>query len=545
MRIIDRRRRRTHALTRTFAAAAAAALALALAACGASSSGEGTGDPGTPQRGGSVKVLLPVAHEGGWAGGLDPATNPTGGSNLPQMQAIFGGLFLLRADDDGDNARVVPNQARSYQLSDGGRTLTIRLRPGITFSDGTPMDAAAVAWNFRRDIGSPCSCAPTWELAKGDPIRTPDDLTVVVHLARPNGALISNFTVSNVNWIASPTALRKLGTARFKVAPVGAGPFVVKSDQLSSELVLERNPHYFRKGLPYLDTLTFTSIEGDQPGYQVLQSGQAQGYIGMATVSILEQAKENPDLQVTPGPPTSPYFIQLNTMAAPFDDIRARKAIYYATDFQAIADGIFDGAYPVSESFTAPGGLFHHAKVPGYLHYDLDKAKQLVQELGGLTVHLGTSDDQNNRQLAVALQTQWEKAGMKVEVSAYQLQPKIQQYTAGTWQAMVATAGSWDPAAGIGVIFRFASDSAFTGVKDPRLDRMLDESVATTDPDKRDAIYQQMAAYVAKQAYGPFGIAFSPANVAVKGVYGPGLTTPIPAMAVDTAVVWDEVWTNR
>lgn len=529
-------------------AATSLALALTVAAGCGGQAGSGQGpdhDAGPPQRGGSIKVLLPAAHEGGWPGGLDPATNPTGGSNLPQMQAIFGGLFLLEADDDGGNARVVPNQAQGYTLGDGGRTLTIRLRPGITFSDGTPLDAKAVAWNLRRDSASTCSCAPSWKLAAKDPIETPDDHTVVVHLAEPNGALISNISVSNINWIASPTAFQRLGAAKFKVAPVGAGPFVVKSDQLSSELELERNPHYFREGEPYLDALTFTSVEGDQPGYQVLQAGQAQGYIGMATVPILEQAKKNANLSVTPGPPTSPYFVQLNTMAAPFDDLRARQAIYYATDFDAIDKGIFDDAYPVSESFTAPGGLFYHRTVPGYLHFDLDKAKQLVSGLGGLTIHLGTSDGQNDRALATALQTQWERAGMKVEVSSYQLQPKIQQYTAGTWQAMVTTAGSWDPAAGTGVNFRFSSDSVFTGVKDPAVDTMLDRSVATTDPKRRDAVYRQLAAYVAKRAYGPFGLAFSPANVAVDGVHGPGLTTPIPALAVDTAVLWDRVWTDR
>jgi len=522
------------------------ALILAVtAACGSTAQGSRQDDPGTPVRGGSATILLPAAHEGGWPGGLDPASNPTGGSNLPQMEAIFGGLFLLEADDDGSDARVVPNQAKSYAFSDGGRTLTLHLRPGIEFSDGTPFDAKAVAWNFRRDTDSPCSCAPSWQLAAKDPIQTPDDLTVVVHLAVPNGALVSNLTVSNINWIASPTAFEKLGAATFKTAPVGAGPFTVVSNQLSSQLVLARNPHFFRPGLPYLDKLTFTSVEGDQPGYQVLQAGQADGYIGMATVPILAQAKKNPNLQVTPGPPTSPYFLQLNTMAPPFNDLKARQAIYYATDWDAIAKGIFDDAYPVSESFTAPGGLFYHPTVPGYLHPDLDKAKQLVAELGGLTVHLGTSDGQNDRQIATALQTQWEKAGMRVDVSAYQLQPKIQQYTAGTWQAMVTTAGSWDPAAGTGVAFRFSSDSAFTGVKDPHLDQLLARGVATTDSGRRDAIYQEMAAYVAKQAYGPFGVAFSPANVAVKDLAGPGLTTPIPAMAVDTAVLWEKVWRRQ
>ena len=83
-------------------------------------------------------------------------------------------------------------------------------------------------------------------------------------------------------------------------------------------------------------------------------------------------------------------MIQLNTKTAPFDDKRAREAIYHATDFDAILKGLFSGPYPSAQSFTGPGGLFHKPTVPGYPTYDLEQAKQLGSELGGLTVTLGT-----------------------------------------------------------------------------------------------------------------------------------------------------------
>ncbi|GLY65579.1 ABC transporter substrate-binding protein [Amycolatopsis taiwanensis] len=518
-----------------------AAVVLGLAACGGQGTSTGNNAAaGPPQRGGEVTVLEASSFAGGWPSGLDPATNTTGGANISQLNAIFGGLFLLEADDDGSNARIVPNQAEGYEFLDDGKTLKITIRDGIEFSDGTPFDADAVAFNFKRDSDATCTCAPQWRLAP-DGITTEGPRTVVLHFTQPNAAIVNNFPISNVNWIVSPTALQKMGPDQFKLAPVGAGPFKVVSDQLSSQLVLERNPAYFKPGLPYLDKLTFSSVGGDQPAYQTMLAGQAQAYEGMGTVPLIEQAKGNDRLTVTIQPPTSPYVIQLNTKTAPFDNELAREAIYYATDFDAIAKGLFKGEYPVSQMFTGPGGLFHHPTVPGYRTFNLDKAKQIVQQLGGLTVQLGTLSGFVAQQVMTALQTQWQAAGINVRIDSYQLSTLVQQFN-GPWQAMLQTAGAWDPAAGVGVAFRFASTSPFTGVSDPHLDDLLNQAAAIVDPAQRDTIYQEAAKYISDKAYAPFGLAFATANLAVNGVYGPGLTTRIPSLAVNSGVWWDKVW---
>jgi ABC-type transport system substrate-binding protein len=519
------------------------AVVLGLAACGGpgASTGNDAAAAGPPQRGGELTVLEGQSFAGGWPSGLDPATNTTGGANISQLSSIFGGLFSLTANPDGSDVRVVPNQAESYQLLDGGRTVKIVLRAGIRFTDGTPLDADAVAFNFRRDLTSTCTCAPPWKMAP-DGITTEGPLTVVLRFTQPYAAVINGFPISNVNWIASPTALRKLGEDQFKLTPVGAGPFKVVSDQLSSTLALERNPDYFKPGLPYLDRLTFQSIGGDQPAYQALLAGQAQAYEGLSTVPLLDQAKTNSKLTLTLQPATSPYDIQLNTKVAPFDNQLAREAIYYATDFDAIAKGLFKGAYPVSQMFAGSGGLFYHQTVPGYRTFDLAKAKQLVRQLGGLTVEFGTQGNYVADQVATALQTQWQAAGITVRLDTYQLSTLVQQYNSGTWQAMLATAGAWDPAAGVGVGFRFSSTSPFSGISDPHLDDLLNQAAGTLDPARRDSLYFQAAQYLSDKAYAPFGLAFSSANLAVKGVYGPGLTTKIPALVVNTGVLWDQVW---
>ena len=123
------------------------AVLLSAAACSQGASSESSSSAGPPQRGGQITVLKNGTYDGSWPAGLDPATNATGGANIAQMAAIYGGLFVLSANADGSGAKVVPNQAESYQVLDKGRTLKIKLRPGLTFTDGTPFDADAVRAN--------------------------------------------------------------------------------------------------------------------------------------------------------------------------------------------------------------------------------------------------------------------------------------------------------------------------------------------------------------------------------------------------------------
>jgi peptide/nickel transport system substrate-binding protein len=507
--------------------------ALALGVLAAGCGGDGKEAAGKPERGGELVVLENAGYEGAWPAGLDPATNPNGAANQSYMNSIFGQLFELH-----EGGKIVPGLAQGYKFTDGGRAVRIRLRPGVKFQDGAPFDAATVVWHIKRVLDSECTCRPTWPVKS---VTAEGDDTVVLSFTRPYGAAINTFIDSNANWVASRKSLEEMGERRFRIKPVGAGPFKVVSNKLSSELVLERYAGYYRKDRPFLDKLTFKSIGGDQAAYQALQSGQAEAYEDMSTPALIEQASSNPKFTVTQHDSTSPYNVQLNTAIAPFDDKRAREAIYYATDTQAILDSLFKGRYEGSQSFTGKGGLFHQPEVEGYRNHDLAKAKEIVQELGGLEVDLGTINVLVARQTIQALQTQWEKAGIETKVRGYDLAPLIQHFTSGKWQAMLQTAGSWDPAGGVGVAFRFSSDSPFSGVHDPRLDKLLADAAGPVDASERGELYAKAAKYMSDQAYSPFMFGFAPASVVTKNVQGPGLTTKLPPVVVAPNVLWADV----
>jgi peptide/nickel transport system substrate-binding protein len=526
-------------------AAACVCVILSVGACGGSSKSSSSGGGGSggstssttssassgpAKPGGSLIVLESSGFAGDWPTGLDPATNTNGAANQSQMNAVFGQLWELQG-----NGHLTPDLATGYSFSNAGKTVTIKLRPGVKFSDGTPFNAAAVVFNWKRDLASPCTCKPIIEVAA---ISAPSPDTVKLDLKVPDGAFINQLQDSNFSWIASPAALKKMGEKAFTLMPVGAGPFTVASDTLSNTLVLKKNPNYWKTGRPYLNGLTFKTTSGDETALEAMQAGQGNAYEGMSTLQLVSSFKSK--FNVVAEPSTSPYDIQLNTKIPPFNDKRARLAIYYATDTQLLDQKLFNNQYKVVQGFTAPGGLFYSPTVPGYPTYNLAKAKALVKQLGGLNINYFTITQPATHDMMVAMQQMWKQAGINASIHFYSLATLIQQFQ-GKWQIAFQTAGAWDPAGGVGLAFRFVSNSPFSGVHDPKLDRLILGASGAVDPAARKQMYDQAAAYIAQNAYGPFLFPISNYNIAAHGVQGPGLTTPIPSVAVNPEVLWEEV----
>ncbi len=514
----------------------AAAVAVGLAACGSSgNSTTSAGSSGTPKHGGSLTVLEGASFAGAWPG-LDPATDTDGAANQSYMNAIYGDLFEL-----GTGGKLIPDLATGYSFANGGKTVNITLRQGVTFSDGTPFNAAAVVFNWKRDLAGTCTCKPIF---LSTPVITqtgPYSLSFT--LSYIYAPFINALQAAIFNWIASPTALQKMGEKAFALKPVGAGPFTVVSDTPGSQLVLKKNPHYWEQGKPYLDNLTFKTVAADEPAYEAMLANSGQAYEGMSTPQLVKTFKSH--FQVTAEPSTSPYDIQLNTKIAPFNDIRARQAIYYATNAAQIDQALFQNTYPVTQSFTAKAGLFYQPVVPGYIGYDLAKAKALVKAVGGINITLDTITSPVAQALDEALQTQWQAAGMKVTLHNYDLTGLIATFQSHKWQAFLQTAGAYDPGIGVGVAFRFASYMPFTGVYDKKVDNLINAAASTIDNSARAKDYADLAAYIAKMAYGPFLFPIAGYNIAANGVGGPGLTTPIPTIVVVPGILWQDAYNNN
>jgi peptide/nickel transport system substrate-binding protein len=551
---------------RTACLAGAAALVLTAAACSSSSSSPGaasaTGSSPSSapvKSGGSITVLESSGYSGAWST-LDPAENKEGAATQDFMTAIYGQLFEL-----GTGGKIIPDLATGYTFSPDAKTVTINLRQGVKFTDGTPFNAQAVDYNWERDLGTTAiknGLNPPWLIAeqaapKGSPpgtaeppapgaIEVTGPYTLVVHQSLPNGAFVDQLFDSIPNWIASPTALQKDG-ASFGTNPVGAGPFVVASNTPNNELIVKKNPNYWQKGFPYLDQITFKTVGSDEAAYESLLAGEGQVYEDMSTTQLINESASHFTVDNNLG--TSPYDLQLNTAVAPFNNPKARQALYAATNFTPILQHLFGGRYPITQSFTGPGGICYEQNVPGYQGYDPTLAKQLIQETGlnKVTIQLGTIALSTAQESMQALATEWEALGLKVKQTSWPLAGLIAAFEANggkSWQSMVQTAGAYDPAGGVGVGFRFTSQSPFSGVHDPKLDSLLNSAQGSTNLSTRCGFYDQAAAYIAKNYYGPFYFTFSPANISVHGVSGPGLTTNLASVAVVPTIPWEDVYYN-
>jgi peptide/nickel transport system substrate-binding protein len=482
-----------------------------------------------PRHGGTLTVLLNSGFLGTWAN-LDPPLDPAPATDGDLFMAIDGSLF-----EQGNKGAIIPDLATGYHFSDGGAAVTIELRKGVVFSDGTPFNAQAEAYNITRDLNPKyaCDCDVYFPVSS---VTTPNDYTVVLHLTKAFSPIIEAFPGSTPDYIISPTALSKTPEKEFSLKPIGAGPFEVVSDTPDSLLVLKRNPDYWQKGHPYLNELVFKSVGSDESAYDALVANEAQMEEEVATYSVVQTAKRQSSIQITTIPSGGSTGIQLNTAVAPFNNILAREAVYYATDPAALDKALIGGTGTVSESGDGPGSLFPDLKVPGYRTYDLAKAKALVKQLGGLSFSYGTEQGPGLEQ-AEALQAQWQAAGMHVTLDSYDLIALVQAFHSNKWQALTGGGGGTDPAIGEGSMgWRFFSSGPFTGVHDNTLDAMIDQGSSQGTLSARAATYKAIFEYVSKEAYEPFLYAAPFYNMALRTVHGPGVTSPI------LSPIWEDIW---
>lgn len=462
--------------------------------------------------------------------GLDPATNPQDDEDASMMNAIYGQLFEV-----GPHGSIVPSQATGYEFSNGGLTVDVFLHHGITFQDGTPFTATAVAQSIKRDLlpANACLCLPNFKDVTA--VTAPNPTTVQLRLSQPFYPLIAAFVTEAPNWTVSPTALARMGEAKFAANPVGAGPFEVVSNTPSTKLVLKRFPGYWQRGRPYLSKITFLDTGNDQSDYGALVTGEAQVAEQVSTTQVVKKARTTPGLTVHTIPAETYEFVALNDKTAPFNNILAREALMYATNNKAIVKGLYQDLYTPVEAPTGPGNLFYERSVPGARTYDLAKAKRLVRELGSLTVTLGTTT--NSTQMiteADVLAAQWAQAGIKTHIDVTTLEQMIQDVSSNHWQGIVAAWGGTGPDPGDNLPFYFASYGILSGTHDPTLDSMFAKAAAERSVSARSAIYDQIYSRMNKMADAVFEYANDMYTITRSNVEGISIDGMFPD--------WENVW---
>jgi peptide/nickel transport system substrate-binding protein len=439
---------------------------------------------------------------------LDPVTYPFVGSENNLFEPIFGALFYQRPTTAGGGKGpiIVPGEATGYKFSDNGLLVTITLRKGLRFSDGTPFNSQAVASDILRVISPATACTCDVEYGVIKSITTPNSFTDVLHLSHAEPYIIENFPATAVDYIDSPTALASEGEVKFEQYPVGAGPYEVVSDTYSSQLVLQKNPSYYIKGEPHLDKLTFLTTAADQSAYSTLEAGESQMEVGITTSALIKQAAADPSqLKVWQIGGVGSNGFYFNADDPPFNNILAREAVSYATDPQQVWQILSPNFGLVWETGSGPASVFPERYAAGFRNYNLAKAEALVKQLGGLSFTLLTGTSPAALQQAEVYQNEWQAAGMTVAIKQLILPQEVVLYEDGGWQASTTTDGGFDPDInGGGLTRRFESGGQYNGVNDPALNGLINKSVTFVNPTTRLRIFDEINAYINAKDYGEF-----------------------------------------
>jgi ABC-type transport system substrate-binding protein len=407
------------------------ALAMTAAACGGDDDDgggeEGADEPaGEPQPGGKLVVGLEAETDG-----MDPTTANWAASAFAYAGAIFDPLTIRNADDE-----YVPYLAESVEPNDDYTVWTITVREGISFHDGTPLDADAVLRNLEGHIASPLTGAAIVNI---DTVEKVDDLSVDVTMKTPWVAF-PVYLAGQIGHVAAPSMLDSEDGA---LNPVGTGPFVFEEWVPGQRFVASKNADYWRadEGLPYLDEIEFRPITEAQSRVSALQSGEID-VLHTSDAEAITQLRDMGDeallAELTSGP-TEEGLLMFNTAAPPFDNVHARMAVTQAVDRDRLNETINLG---VTELASGPFSGQDEYPVPEFPAFDpdavADELEAYEEDTGEeLTFDYTTTNIATNLQAAELLQDMWADAGIDVDIVPVEQAELIDNALVGDYQLTV------------------------------------------------------------------------------------------------------------
>jgi ABC-type transport system substrate-binding protein len=338
-----------------------------------------------PKQGGTL-----VFGRGGDSAGLDPAFE-TDGNSFMICDNVFDQLVLY-ADE---STEIVPGLATSWDISEDGLTYTFHLRKGVTFHDGTEMNADAVVFSlgrmmkeknvnfFETEWAFPETQPPAeyWLSMEMDTtvgsIEATDNHTVVFRLTRPEAPFIANLGMDFAA-IVSPTAVLKLGE-NFRSNPVGTGPFKFVEWRKDDRIVLEANDAYW-DGRPYLDRVIFRSIPENSVRFLELKTGNID-ICQFPNPEDIDLAKKDKGLKLVSQPGMNIGYLSFNHTKEIWQDAKIRRALAHAIDKKAIVDNIYYGLGQVAKNTIPPTLWGYNDDIADHPH-DPDKARALLEEAG-------------------------------------------------------------------------------------------------------------------------------------------------------------------
>jgi peptide/nickel transport system substrate-binding protein len=433
-----------------------------------------------PQYGGTLTVAM--ADD---AKSLDPALQVNFSERQP-LYLIFNTLFKLKPDFS-----LEPELAQSWSYSDDGLSLTIVLRDGVKFHDGTDFDARAVKWNLEHRMDpNTKSVSETVLKSMIKNISVVDSKTVLINLKMPSPSLLG-MLAQREGFMASPKSATELGD-KFGVNPVGTGAFKFKEWALG-RIVLEKNPDYWEKGKPYLDRVIFQLVANSTIVVPRLMTKELDAVAQLSPFDI-RSLERNQNIKLYPTPGAKWISLQMDNAQAPFNDVRVRKAIAYGLDRPKIVETVTGGKGTLANGPTPPGLWWYDPNLPDYPH-DPKRARELLAEAGhpdGISVTLAVPPDSEYRPLSQLVQAQLKEAGINVAIKPVSGSEWAPMMFAGTINFLpIKWTQRPDPDGLLSMLLEGTMPTNNVHYKNPEFDALLQKGRAEKDINKRKEIYSK------------------------------------------------------
>jgi peptide/nickel transport system substrate-binding protein len=419
-----------------------ALLALLVSACGGSSSGGGS--ISVAKEGEGAKTANAACEEEPVAGGnlvysrqlevitLNPREIKNGNGDIFADEMLYNGI--VRNDPNGTD-KVVPGLAEKWDISKDGLTYTFHLRPGLKFSDGSPITGEDVAWNLEQ-FADPKVNVSLAGVAEGmESAKATNNTTVVVKLEHPVAAFLYNLSIFPA-FIVDKEKLEQEGPAFWK-HPVGTGPFKLKEFQSGSHITFEKNPYFFEKGKPYLQTMRWNFVPNSNTRVLALKSGEAQMADGIPFAQV-ESLQGEPSLGIQEVELPQAVLMITNTKVPALNDVHVRRALSLAINRKQLNETVFRGTGTVPNSVLMNFELdASDQEVPAF-EYNVEKAKAEMAKskfAKGFSVSLQYPAGLDYfKQMALLIQQEMGEIGVKVKLEELEAATIAEKWLEGEFE---------------------------------------------------------------------------------------------------------------
>jgi len=410
---------------------------------------------------------------------------------------------------------VAPALAESWEISEDGTEYTFSLREGVTFHDGSALDAEAVVFNFERTLNEdhPYYDTGPFPLAfffsAVETVEAVDPLTVKFTLNEPYAPFLSNLAYPT-GLIVSPAAVREHG-ADFGRNPSGTGAFTFAEWRSNEAVVVEANPDHW-DGAPSLQAVVFRPITDANTRVAEMLAGGIDVMVEVPPNALSEFEGEGYTVHEQAGPHL--WFLILNAKEGPFADVRVRQAANYAVNKTAIVENVLEGTAEVAAGPTPPAFAWAHNEDLEPYPYDPDRARELIAEAGAegaeLTFYVteGGSGMLDPVPMGTAIQADLKAVGFDVTIETYEWNTFLGEVNPGLEGKADMAEMAWmtnDPDTLPFLALRTAAwpeEGGFNSgyYSNPEVDALLEEARVATDQDERARLYKEMQEIVHEDA---------------------------------------------